>query len=457
MDAERWTDEELIQVYDLQEKYTEKVVDFVRNGAEKDVYDFLQVVPELNGYYLGDIRDKEIFRKAEFMEEYAGEEIPRGRYIYRDCFDKWQGADTLREVFEEKYQLDFAEARPETLALFADKKEIALETYSVDRYEKLREKIPQELLNKVRNFIYNYPSEIQEKAFRKAIYGYTNGISNGALLSYQREHMPEFEKVQYLIQQERADTIVAAYDLQSGLKIFHPELEGKYMTGAVRDFVCDESIFRIVYGEKAAELMKQADEKTIELARKHDFVHSEEKIEVVENHKICMFGTSEQKLRIPYRNDPFCVSEKDLQIILEEAASKYEREGFASKYHPSKDGVAEYYNQPYKVVGRMKSGTELQPQWNIIFEDGKIITARADEVISSAINERLYGRQFEEFGAKPLSEVQISVSNEKMSLSEGKERITAIVHQLRSNGESLGELKDFLEDERRNLSKSNAR
>ena len=57
MDAERWTDEELIQVYDLQEKYTEKIVDFVRNGEEKDVYDFLQVVPELNSYYLGDIRD----------------------------------------------------------------------------------------------------------------------------------------------------------------------------------------------------------------------------------------------------------------------------------------------------------------------------------------------------------------------------------------------------------------
>ena len=146
-----------------------------------------------------------------------------------------------------------------------------------------------------------------------------------------------------------------------------------------------------------------------------------------------------------------------LQIILEEVANRCEREGFASKYHPSKDGVAEYYNQPYKVVGRVKSGTELEPQWNIMFGDGKIITARADEIISSAINERLYGRQFEEFGAKPLSEVQISVDNGKMSLSEGKERITAIVHQLRSNGESLSKLKDFLDDERRNLSSANVR
>ena len=110
MESEQWKNDELIQVYDLQEKYTEKIVDFVRNGEEKDVYNFLQVVPELNFYYLDDIRDKDIFRRAEFMEEYAGEEMPRGRYIYKDSFEKWQGADTLREVFETKYQRDFAEA-----------------------------------------------------------------------------------------------------------------------------------------------------------------------------------------------------------------------------------------------------------------------------------------------------------------------------------------------------------
>lgn len=457
MDSEQWTNEELIQVYDLQEKYTEKIVDFVRSGEEKDVYDFLQVVPELNFYYLPDIRDKDIFRRAEFMEEHAGEKIPRGRYIYKDSFDKWQGADTLREVFEAKYQWDFTEARPETLALFAGNKEVALETYSVERYEKLSEEIPQNLLNKVRNFIYNYPAEIQEKAFRKAIYGYTNGISSSELLRYSNEHKPEFEKVRWLVQQESADTIVAAYDLQAGLKIYHPELRDKYMTNAVMDFVRDESVFRIVYGDKSAELMKEADEKTIELARKHDFVHSEEKLEVVENHKICLFGTVAQKLRIPYKNDPFCVSAKDLQIILEEAANKCEHEGFASKYHPNKDGVAEYYNKTYKVIGRVRTGTELQPQWNIMFEDGKIITAQADEIISSAINERLYGRQFEKFGTMPLSEVQISVDNEKMSLSEGKERITAVVRQLHSNGENLGKIKDLLEDERRNLSITNVR
>jgi hypothetical protein len=457
MESERWTDEELIQVYDLQERYTEKIVDFVRNGAEKDVYDFLQVVPELNNYYLYDLRDKDIFRRTEFMEKHGGEEIPHGRYIYKDFFDKWQGADTLREVFEAKYQWDFAEARPETLALFADNKEVALETYSAERYEKLHERIPQKLQNEIRNFILNYPADIQEKAFRKAIYGYTNGISSGALLRYRNEHMPEFEKVQWLIQQESTDTIVAAYDLQAGLKIYHPKLENIYMTSAIREFVCDENIFRIVYGDKAAELMRQADEKTIELARKYDFVSSEEKIEVVENHKVCLFGTVEQKLRIPYRNDPFCVSEKDLQIILDEVASKLEREGFADKYHPSKSGIEEYYNQPYKVVGRAKAGTELEPQWNIMFEDGKIITARADEIISSAINERLYGKQFEEFGARPLSEAQMSFDNENLSLSEGKERITAIIRQLRSNGEHSEDIKDFLEEERRNLSNANVR
>ena len=34
MESEKWTDEELIQVYELQEKYAEKVIDFVRHGSE---------------------------------------------------------------------------------------------------------------------------------------------------------------------------------------------------------------------------------------------------------------------------------------------------------------------------------------------------------------------------------------------------------------------------------------
>ena len=105
---------------------------------------------------------------------------------------------------------------------------------------------------------------------------------------------------------------------------------------------------------------------------------------------------------------------------------------------------------------RVKTDIE-QPQWLIIFGDGKIITAKADEVISSAINERLYGEQVENFGKRALSEASISVENKKMTLTEGKERITAIIRQLNSNGENSDRLKDFLEEERRNLSKSNVR
>ena len=44
-----------------------------------------------------------------------------------------------------------------------------------------------------------------------------------------------------------------------------------------------------------------------------------------------------------------------------------------------------------------------------------------------------------------------------MTLSEGKERISAIIRQLNFNGENSDKLKDFLEEERRNLSKSNVR
>ena len=161
-------------------------------------------------------------------------------------------------------------------------------------------------------------------------------------------------------------------------------------------------------------------------------------------------------MKIPYKDDPFCVSDKDYQVILEAVASKYEREGFSRKYQASKSGNKEYDNQPYKVVTRVKAEKE-QPQWLIVFGDGKIITAKADEVISNAINERLYGEQVENFGKRLLSEASISVENEKMTLIEGKERISAIIRQLNSNGENSDKLKDFLEEERRNLSKSNVR
>lgn len=455
MESEKWTDEELIQVYDLQEKYAEKVIDFVRHGSESEVLKFLQILPDLNEYYLR--HEKDIFRRKEFVNEYGNEAAPQGRYVYKDLFEQWQGADTLREVFEEKYQWDFATARPETLAVFAGNMEIAFETYSIERYEKLRQEIPRALMSKIKNLILNYPKEIQDKACRKAIYGYTNGISSGALLKYSNEHMPEFERVQWVVQQESADTIVSAYDLQSGLVIYNPEMRDNHLTSAVRDFVSDKQIFRLVYGDKSADLLEQADEKTISLAMRYDFVHSDEKLPIIENHRICLFGTAEQKLQIPYKSDPSGVSDKDFQIIMETESDKLEREGFSKKYHPSKTGVAEYYNQSYKIISRANSATECQPQWNIIFKDSKIITAKADEIVSSAINERLYGEQYEKFGTRPLRKVSMSYDNEKMSLSEGKERISAIILQLRSNGESLSQLKDFLELEKLSLSSANVR
>ena len=454
MEKENWTDEELIQVYDLQKKYTEKIVDFVRNGDDGDVYKFMQLIPDLNEGYLRHKQD--IFRKSEFINEYVGEKVPQGRYVYKDMFEKWQGADTLREIFEEKYQWSFAEAHPASLALFAGDKEVALESYSAERYEKMRKEIPYRLMIRVQDLIFEYPKEIQDKAFRKAIYGYTNGISSSALWDYRREHMPEFEKLELMIEKENANTIVAAYDLQAGIAIHNPELRNNYLTSAIRDYAGDGEIFRLVYGNKSAELLKQADENTIRLARQYDFVHSSERLAVLENHKICLFGTAEEKLKIPYKDDPFCVSDKDYQVILEAVASKYEHEGFSRKYQASKSGNKEYDNQSYKVVTRVKTEIE-QPQWLIVFGDGKIITAKADEIISSAINERLYGEQVENFGKRPLPEASISVKNEKMTLTEGKERITAIIRQLNSNGENSDKLKEFLEEERRKLSKSNTR
>ena len=357
---ENWTDEELIQVYDLQEKCTEKIVEFVRNGDENEVMKFLQIIPNLDEIYVNN--KKEIFHKGEFVEKYGLENIPEGRYIYKDM-GNWKGADTLKEIFEEKYMWEFAEARPNTLALLAGNIEMALETYSIEQYEKLREEIPQKLLDKIKNLIKNYPKEIEEKALEKAIYGYSNEIASSALRTYRNEHMPEFEKIQYLTQEQSADTIVGAYDLQAGLMIYNPNLENNYLTGAIKSFCEDRKVFELVYGEKMAEILRQADEKVLGLAR---------------------------------------------------------------KYYPSGEKNQEYANQSYKVVGRYKTkedDVELQPQWNIVFEDGKIITAKADEIISSAINDRFYGEQVENFGKRQLEKI-LAVNNEK--IKEEQENLSSV-------------------------------
>ena len=456
-ELENWTDEELIQVYDLQKSYAEKIVDFVRHGEENDVYKFLNIVPELHSDADFENFEKEIYTKSEYENKYN--EKMQERYIYKDLSGNWKDADNLREIFDEKYLWEFAEAQPADLALFANDKEVALEKYSEASYEKLSEEIPPKLQKEIKNLIEEYPQEIKEKAVRTAIYGYTDFILNSKLIRYRNENMPEFEKVQLIIQEENANAniLVGAYDLQCGLKMYQSGMNGRELTGLIRNFMSDKKIFEMVYGEKTAELLRQADEEVVKLASRYDFVSTEEKISILENHKVCLFGTAEQKLKIPYKSDPFCVSDKDYQQIMEELAKKYEREGFSKKYYPNAQGHKEYTNQSYKVVGRLKVEDELQPQWNIIFADGKIIKAQADEIISSAINERFYGEQVENFGQRPLSKVLIEAATEKLRFSEGTEKISAIIKQLQKNGESVDKLKDFLKEESKNLTKANAR
>ena len=195
-DLENWTTEELIQVYDMQEKYTEKIIDFIRHDEENEVYKFMKLIPELHNYENLGNAEQEIYNRKEFTAKKFAKEIPKGRFIYKDISDKWKGADNLREIFEEKYQWEFAEGRPKDLAVFAGNKDVALKKYSADRYEKLRREIPQKLQNRIKNLIKEYSQEIEEKAILTAVYGYTNGILNSELLRYSKEHKPEFEKLQ---------------------------------------------------------------------------------------------------------------------------------------------------------------------------------------------------------------------------------------------------------------------
>lgn len=309
------TDEDLIQIYDLQEKYVEKVVDFVRHGEESDVLKFLQIIPELNCSENWE-KEPKIYRRNEFRVEKSGEEIPQGRFIYKGLFSKWEGADNVREIFDEKYMWEYAVAQPEVLAIFAGNKEVALEKYSAGQYEKLREEIPQKLQSKIKNFMMNYPKEIQEKAIRTEVYGYVETFNSSKLKKYRDEHMPEFEKMAYVTQGEKSDTITDAYDLQVGLKIYHSELKNQDLTEAIREFLNDRQVFEWVYGEKSAELLSNAEEKVIKLASRYNFVDTEEKLPLLENHKICMFGGVEQKLKIPYKEDQFCVWRKILKKFL---------------------------------------------------------------------------------------------------------------------------------------------
>ncbi|MBR6013436.1 MAG: hypothetical protein IK062_06600 [Selenomonadaceae bacterium] len=448
------TDDDLIQIYDLQEKYAEKVIDFVRHGEESEVLQFLQIMPELNCSENWD-KEPKIYRKEEFAAEMSWEKTPQGRFIYKDLFSKWKGTDNLREIFDEKYIWGYAVAQPEVLSVFSGNKEIALKKYSTEQYEKLREKIPQKLQNKIKNLLMNYPQDIQEKAMCTEVYGYVETFHSSKLKKYRDEHMTEFEMLSYVTQGEKSDTITDAYDLQVGLKIYHSELKNQDLTETIRAFLYDRQVFEWVYGEKSAELLSNAEEEVLKLAGRYNFVDTEEKLPLLENHKICMYGGVEQKLKIPYQEDPFCVSNKDFEKILDALAEKYEREGFSRKYYPSRKENQEYAHQSYKVVGRYKTenDTELQPQWNIVFDDGKIITAKADEIISSEINERFYGEQVENFGKRPLEKVLVNDSG-KMNLSEGQEKISAIIRQLQKNGESTEKIKNFLEVERKNLSKA---
>ena len=69
MSVRDWTDEELILVYDLQKRYAERVVDFVRHGEEDEVKQLLKVLPEL--HYSGDyeIIGTEIYLSSDMEEE----------------------------------------------------------------------------------------------------------------------------------------------------------------------------------------------------------------------------------------------------------------------------------------------------------------------------------------------------------------------------------------------------
>ena len=63
------------------------------------------MLPEL--HYSGDyeIIRTEIYLSNDMEEEAEKLGLRDNKYIYKSMFDKWKGADSLREIFEENYQI----------------------------------------------------------------------------------------------------------------------------------------------------------------------------------------------------------------------------------------------------------------------------------------------------------------------------------------------------------------
>jgi hypothetical protein len=95
--------------------------------------------------------------------------------------------------------------------------------------------------------------------------------------------------------------------------------------------------------------------------------------------------------------------EQEIEFV-NQCFDNYEKEGFSKVFVSPYDYTDEISNRQgasFKVIGRTKMRTETDngeatadleclPMWQIQFEDGKVISAYAEEIIPSEIKENLW-------------------------------------------------------------------
>ena len=460
MHPQEWTDEELCQVYDLQQGYDKILLDFVRHEEQMEVNELMSVLPELYARD-GEAANPYFFRSNDVSPETAAdwglssstvtiwgmeENYQNHDFIYRDSSGQYKMADDLREVFEGTFRYELGVARPEILALLGDNYQYAQEAYSQESYERIRILLPKRFLDKINSMMGEFPENIRQKAMQMEVYGYTGSINRSALSIHANEQETAYEKFERVTERENIDVIVAAYDLQMQLIQAVPNLSGEMLTETIRTFRIDPEMIRTRYGSKAAGFLKNAEDEVLDMASKVDFVHTEERFPALENHKICLFGTEKEKVALHFREDCFDISSQDAKELLDTLTEYFEREGFAQRYVPLKSDPLHFAGKAFRVVGRsLPEAKDFLPHWEIDFGDGKLIRASADEIIPSIIPELQRRLYLPDSTPRKLKEaVMLPEGAKAITRKEAEEKISELLQEFQKSGVKVNGIMEIL-------------
>ena len=463
METQKWTNEELCQVYDLQHGYEKVLVDFVRHEASVEVNSLMGVLPLLYGYE-GTALEPNLFQSSDVSPETAaewklGEDYQDHDYIYRDVSDEYKTADDLREVSEGTFQHELGVAHPEILAVLGNDYPKAKEHYSRERFNRIRATLPERFQRRMDKLMENYPEDIREKAMETEVYGCVGVINRTELYDHARQQETEHERCQNITEREDSDTIVAAYDLQMKLTEAVPGLSGADLTETVHDFHYDPEEVRKCYGSKAYRALNAVGDEVREMASKVDFVHTEERLPVLENHKICLYGTEEEKIALYLRDSCLEIANSDAKALFEVLTDHYEKEGFARRYVPMKGDPLHFADKTFKVIGRaVPEARDFLPHWEIDLGDGKPVRASANEIISSAIPELQRRLYLPDPTPRKLEEAVLQPEERKsVTRKEAEKKLSQLLQEFQKSGVKANGIMELLNSAGRKLQAAQGR